>query len=483
MRSATKSASGWQFFGIVAVLTGWSVMWPLQLNAQNTCPTPSQGQNAVYNPTCTNNGPVVGSSSFIDASMFAHSGVDFCKVLNGILSSTSTTYPPTGAVIDARGLANSNPPTSLTCSASPWGSSSGYVNVPSTILLPATLTAGATPKPIILSTPWVLPANTHLIGEGDGISGTSFTPGTTIQAASGFSSGSSMFQFGPLTCLPPPGVPSLCSGISVEKLTLDGNGQSVNGITNALGASLTYVDHVSLYRILGTGLSVSGSAVNSGPYTNINFDLGGVSGTSSTVCASINGLTGTKGIHGLKCISENNVSAAAVLLDSSNNSLKDIVITGFHDGILVGSQGPAQSNVLVNITGNTQNCNPICGPPINTVHLEPYTTNGKPNVTDISIIGATNDGPGTVTIADDLTSTNLTNPTVGIYALGESLAGGGYSRFTTSPNAPTWAVGTATPIGSCARGSLYSCNNVNCSAALWACSTPSGQSYGWTAIK
>jgi hypothetical protein len=225
----TKSVAGWLFFAIVAVLVGWSLALPLQLDAQNTCPTPSQGQNAVYNPTC-NNGPVVGSSSFIDASMFAQSGFDFCKVLNGILRGTS--YPAAGAVIDARALANSNPPTSLTCSASPWGSGSSYVNVPSTILLPATLTTGTTPKPIIISTPWVLPANTHLIGEGDGISGTSFTPGTTIQAASGFSSGSSMIQFGPLTCLPLPGVPSICSGISVEKLTLDGNGQSVNGITN-----------------------------------------------------------------------------------------------------------------------------------------------------------------------------------------------------------------------------------------------------------
>lgn len=41
---------------------------------------------------------------------------------------------------------------------------------------------------------------------------------------------------------------------------------------------------------LGTGLAVSGSANNSGPYSNITFDTGGSSGLPATVCASINGV-------------------------------------------------------------------------------------------------------------------------------------------------------------------------------------------------
>jgi hypothetical protein len=36
--------------------------------------------------------------------------------------------------------------------------------------------------------------------------------------------------------------------------------------------------HVGLYRILGTGLSISGQASDSGPYSNITFDLSGISG-------------------------------------------------------------------------------------------------------------------------------------------------------------------------------------------------------------
>src|SRR6202030_2492546 len=97
-------------------------------------------------------------------------------------------------------------------------------------------TGGATPTPIIISSLWILPSNTHLIGEGDGIpmysSGTLIsTPGTTIQAASGFSG--TMIQFGSSSPVCPS---SGCSGISVENLTLDGQGplgQTVNGIANS----------------------------------------------------------------------------------------------------------------------------------------------------------------------------------------------------------------------------------------------------------
>jgi len=136
-----------------------------------------------------------------------------------------------------------------------------------------------------------------------------------------------MIQFGPsLNLCFPPGSASICTGISVENLNLDGEGRSINGIVNQFAGNQSYVDHVSLYRILGTGLSLTAGANQSGPYSNITYDLGGESGTSSTICANLNGLTGTRGIRGLSCISENNIPPAAVLLDSSNNSIEDVRI-------------------------------------------------------------------------------------------------------------------------------------------------------------
>jgi hypothetical protein len=301
MQTRRKRTHAGTFLLTLTVLTSWGTFFSASAAAQG-----SQGQNAVYN---SSNG-IVGSSAFIDASQFASTQQlpNICAVLNFILNPQNGIIRSVGEVIDARGLNSSN--TSMQCATSPWA---GITNPPpSTILLPATTAAA----PIVISTPWVLPSYTHLIGQGDAI--TSVSPlGTTIQVSGTFSGSSSMIQFGSSS--------GCCTAISVENLTLDGKAKTgVSGIVNQYAGDLSYVDHVGLYRILGTGLSVSGSANKSGPYSNITFDLGGNSGTNSTTCASINGLTGTRGIHGLTCISENNVPPAAVLLDSSNNSIEDL---------------------------------------------------------------------------------------------------------------------------------------------------------------
>jgi hypothetical protein len=406
---------------------------------------------------------VLGSSAFIDASMFTASAPNICGILHSILNGAS--YPLTGAVIDARGLNSGN--TSMTCTTSPWA---GIPSPPpSTILLPAT---GA--NPIVIPSTWVLPANTRLIGEGSSIIATGLTPGTTLQVASTFTAPGPMIQFGSSS--------ACCSSISVENLTLDGTGGSVNGIVNQNAGDHSYVNNVGLYRILGTGLSVSGTANNSGPYSNITFDLGGYSGNSATVCASINGLSGTRGIHGLTCTSESNDPPAAVLLDSSNNSIEDVRIVGFYDGVLVGANANAQSNVLINIIGDTATTGVT---PVNAVHIS-----SNHAVTDLSIMGLSNSGlSGTYTLQDDVTGPHLADPTVGIYALGEA-ASGGHSRFTTSPNAATWAVGTSAPPTSstCGRGSLYSCiGGSTCvrgstAYALWACAL-NGSAVQWLPVK
>jgi hypothetical protein len=111
---------------------------------------------------------------------------------------------------------------------------------------------------------------------------TSAASSTTIQACKNTCSftGSDMIDFGSsVLCAP------MCNSVSVENLTLDGQGQTINGIVNANSQAGTYVDHVSLYQILGTGLLVESNANNSGPYSNITFDTGGYSGAPSTVCA------------------------------------------------------------------------------------------------------------------------------------------------------------------------------------------------------
>jgi hypothetical protein len=435
----------------------------------------SVGQNAVFNPSGNCN-QCVGSSAFIDAYVLLSTpglAADLCDTLYGLFVGRQgfPPYPAGGAVIDARGISG----TALTCTkGSPWSEGGSSVTTPSTILLP--------PGTIVIPSSWVLPSNTHLVGEGDNDPYSS-TPGTTIQVSGSFTAPGSMIQFASA---------SGASGISVERLTLDGKGLGINGIvnqyaggSNTSAGSNTYVDHVTLYRLLGVGLQVAGSANNSGPYTNITFDTGSATGLSTTVCAQITGLSATHGVRSLSCTATG-YPTAAVLLDSSNNLIKDVTVAGFYSGVQVGANAVAEGNVLMNVVGNTSNkCYPTCPTPVETVHISGNMTGGNPNVTDLSIMGVTNGKQGgTYSIRDDLTSTDLTDTYVAMYVLGRQVVNGttlvGYSRYSTSPNAVGWSFGNNYPQGSCVSGSLYSCiptstganckNPNNIQTAVWGCS-------------
>jgi hypothetical protein len=455
----SSRTEGWIYTAVLAVAQ--ALWFPIPATAQ----TP--GQNAV----CTSSSgcsTTTGTSAFIDASVLFQN--DICTTIYFILNGTNGSYSP-GAVVDARGI---NGTAALTCpaNATPWLKGGTYLNKPSTILLPA--------GTILIRTPWALPASTHLFGQGDNpSSGTVIQACTSTTCGSSFS-GSSLIQFGNTSCSS-----SGCLSISIEKLILDGKGQGISGIVNQY-SSASYVDHVSLYQILGTGLSLLGGASNSGPFTNINFDTGGYSGVKGTVCVSINGLSNTRGIRGLSCTSRTYDASAAVLLDSSSNLIKGVTIVGFYDGILVGENAPAQSNVLVNVIGDTSCV--ICGTtPIRAIHISSIKTGGTNNVQDLSILGVANDVSGTYTIWDDLTGAQITDPFVELYALGKP-ANNGYARFTTSPSYPAWEVGAAAPStsGTCTKGSMYSCtgSSMKCTgggktAALWGCPTGSG----WVGIE
>jgi|SRR3984957_18330092 len=458
------SRSFWMSVAIVGAFVGAFLALPTCATAQ------SEGQNSVYYYVSSSNPGQCcdGSAAFIDATPFGGSTKNFCGVLNGILSSTGFA---SGGVIDARGLPGATG-TSMTCSISPWNGISSPP--PAIILLPAT--GGTSPNPIVIDSAWILPSNTHLIGEGDNPAS-----GTTVQGSTNYvTSTGAMIQFGNSTFCP-----SGCTGISIESLTLDGQGQSLNAISNQYAGESSFVDHVSLYRFIGTGLSVSNAgsstyANNSGPYSNITFDTGSSSGTSSTVCAQILSLNGTRGIHGLRCNAGSRDATVAVLLDSSNNSIEDVTIASFYNGILIGSQANAHSNVLLNIVGDTNQG--TVESPINVIQISSNHT-----VTDLSIMGVVNQGTGggEYTIVDDETSTTLSDASVGVYALGEQ-RNGVYSRFTTSPSVVTWAVGSNYPRGTCAQGSIYSCtgSSSNCTKsltpyALWACKS----SGGWTGVE
>ena len=146
---------------------------------------------------------------------------------------------------------------------------------------------------IQISATWTLRQYTRTIGQGPGI--------TTLQAASGFSAGP-MIQFG---CL---GLTYSSSyGVSVENLTLDANtansGVSIDGIDNNDAEELTYVKHVQMINITGTGLSlgIDGSTSksnHSGPYSDISIAETG----TGAFCINIQPAAQPRDIHGVNCI-------------------------------------------------------------------------------------------------------------------------------------------------------------------------------------
>jgi hypothetical protein len=142
---------------------------------------------------------------------------------------------------------------------------------------------------------------------------------------------------------------SSCSGVGVEGIFFNGAGMSITGIENDYAGSESYVDHVNLSNfgsnsLVGLGLKVTAS--DSGPYSNISCG----STFGNTECVNINA-SNTKGLHGITCTDSYSSGSAypAILLDGANNTVEDVHIEGFSDGILVGSAASAQSNVLSSV--------------------------------------------------------------------------------------------------------------------------------------
>jgi hypothetical protein len=182
-------------------------------------------------------------------------------------------------------------------------------------------------------------------------------------------------------------------------------------------------------------------------------------------------------------------------LDGSNNSIEDVYISGFSEGILVGSRLSSQANLIYNVSGGLgvtklihissqaslySNCPPGT--------QNPLTNLGNvsaQNVCDLTVLGVTVSVAGANSIYDDITNTHLTDANVEMYALGEQTlipkSGGmfpAYSLFTTSSsaNSPTWFVGSGTPSFTCTKGSLYSMI-FGTGPTVWGC-----LSGGWTNI-
>jgi hypothetical protein len=500
VRIAKNSVGGRALLAVITILAC--------LYAAPQLASAQQGEKTVYNSSSVPS----PSKAWIDASAFWSSGPvpDLCAIINQILTASYSTGYPNGAVIDARGLYNPNPTGSIACSNSPFDGVSGLP--PTTILLPS--------ADIPITKTWTLPNNMKIVGVGGSsdISGINATPpsgNSTLTAASSFT-GTDLIDMGSTSC-PTSG----CSGVAVEHLFLNGAGQGLNGIVNNWSQTQSYVNDVHMINISLTGLKIL--APNSGPYSNVYFGAadvstcnGGVGGTCP-ICVDIEAQT--RGLHGITCVGTPAVNGsgtgspegdAAIYINASNNTVEDVHLEAFWDGIEIGdvNSGVVGNVVVADVVGGGDsnygyltNMVHICGP-------GPATQFGRCNyyqgtVSDVTILQTTDLSPAaTTSIVDDTAGTwigcvsNCPSPNslAGTYALGEPIAGG-FSRFSTSPistaatmgsTTATWAAGNVGSTGIANEpctvpGALYSNTGGGVGTSVYVC-TYSGSSLLWVPI-
>src|SRR5258708_11454543 len=359
MRSTLKGIRGWSLSTKMVIFSA-SIVFPAACALGQ-----SPGYPAVASKVGTT-GTQVYSSAYVDASAYCTvagscaSTDDFCTVVNTAL----TKLPTTGGVVDARGVmppgTTGNPP-SISCAGTMTFPS------PSTVLLPA--------GTIHTTSTWTLSPGTRLIGEGGEDPGVNpQLTRTIIEAKSGFLAGTPILKMGSTAG---------CTGVSIEDLVVDGvsTAVDVNGIDNLWCGDQSYVRSVTIYAIKDIGLNIgyccdqcaNTNAANSGPYTNITFDLGSSTIGSNGVTYGVYINITTRGIQGITCTDGSITVAGGTCIylsaKASNNSIEDVRIEGLWTGVDI----LASNTVVMNVDGDT---NPKTSTSVlNVVKIEAATTN------------------------------------------------------------------------------------------------------------
>jgi hypothetical protein len=460
----------------------------------------SAGNNVVCNSigACTSSTGWTPSTAFVDAfGIDTTTTDDLCLKINKALA----VLPAAGGVVDARGLNSGN--THMTCAVSttPWlqapGGVTTFTTTPADILLPA--------GQICIQSRWILPDRTRVFGAGIWGSGTYIYAAKVGNKPAGCSTFTSTFSDSEMIDLgyngTPTGYPSapcptssICSGVSVDGLDLDGSGLSnLGGIVNTNSENLSYVNQVTFHELFGTALSSSAPGV--GRYTNFqngqgtNFDA-----ETTTECIALSQASGVGGVHGMTCTggptSTTTAPYVAMSLGSASNSMEDLHFEGFYAGIVVVGVG----NLLLNVEAATSSIGPgtdgvyICGPS----SASPPCPTSSVSATDTVALGISSGGSASLgfpnTLQDDVTVTTLahsTNPSVAMYVLGQPVPSSSttsFSRFSTSPTYPTWGAASSTPGTTCSSpGSVYSnwsTTYTGSANTIWVCVGTT-----WTALK
>jgi hypothetical protein len=502
----TKISFGTRLMIAFIVIAGWFSVSPSRMAAQIPA-----GQKAVFGP----NG-VTPSTVWVDASAWWSKNTtqpDLCAYIqDNILTSAYGTsgHYPNGTVIDARGLAYGifHQMQQIGCSVDPFGALQGPP--PSTtILLPS--------GNIQATTTWHIPNNTRIVGDEQQ---------TEIIAESGFN-GSYIIEMGGPNALGYDLCPanSYCTSVAIEHLILGGNGSlvTVGGIDNQHSQGGSYVNDVVFNSFVMTGLLIGAGGANSGPYSNIVYYAFTCTQNSCPTPSCIDLEAQTQGVHGVSCLGNNGTDVknkgAGIIVNASNNSIEDVHVESYWDGIQVGPTANVANVVISNVAGwttggttggSTTNTVHICGP--NSWNSSSFGNCGGSNGTkDITILHAmiAADFPPQTTVVDDVSQNAIvgcnsrgpgcaTPLSTAIYVLGEqdpSTTNLAYSKLASTPATmngnyqnnpitsyiPTWGVNSIPPPNNyCSPiGAIYSNNNAaHSGSSVYVCNA-SGQ---WASI-
>jgi hypothetical protein len=337
---------------------------------------------------------------------------------------------------------------------------------------------------IQLSATWTVPNNVRLVGVG---------LETILLGLSGCCSRAMIEMGAASSCTTP-----LYTGIAIEHLQLNVKG-AYGGIENQCAGPSSYVNDVLISgfrfgqdQLEANALTIGPGATNSGPYTDIYVlavpysSCGGGQGVPVFNCVVVGAQT--RGLHGITCLGSANTGAtggsgsAAIVVNASNNSIEDVHVESFYDGIQIGDTSSPVSNVFIsNVeTSTTYQCSGVT----NAVHVcgtkfgtnQPCPPTYASSVTDITMVGVSNGSSGVVnSIQDDQTgtivqgcdggATGCMNPiTSGVYILGKSDGGttGESSRFAINPANSTQYGGGSTVVPTWGMGNTPGIQGMKC---------------------
>lgn len=250
-----------------------------------------------------------------------------------------------------------------------------------------------------------IPTGIKLIGRGS-VGST----GTTLQASSGFSSGTSIVTFG-----------SSAVDARVENMTLDCNSQSgVIGMKDSTGLQGTGANHLSINNCNSNSLEVLGAGASGGAaeYGAGYHDLiiaPGTTVTTSTVPLLVKNLVGSGGFSNISInMTSGHATNYAAEFSGENYKIDGIETqysgTTSNGSVLLGGSGTmgAVGLSLSNVIAGTGSAGPV-------VEIGTGGTSTPSGIIIKNAIG------GSGTIKNDVLSTSITSPSYSIGASGEVL--------------------------------------------------------------